>query len=626
MSTQPDEFDDLYRSVRDDLLVEAYALTGDLAVARSAVRDAFSVAWHHWTKVRRVDDKVAWLRPYVWKRARARHSVRPWHKEKNLSAEVAATLAALDKLTLNQRKALVLTHLSPVPLTEAAREIGLTVPATEDLMASAGADFVQHRGVAPTEVGTHLDALRAAATGRWPRTSIVRRAGTARRRAHTVAAVLGTVALVIASGTVVAQGTNDDAALDKQGFERRPSRLDPSQVVPKLEASSLLTAPQVARVDPALSWSEASTHENTTGEGIVLPCQRTRFADTEGQALVRTFTSAAGSEKSQSTQAGKAAEKAAGKATPATAATMVELSATDESASKTFATTTSWFSACNAERTQLLRVDEVSGVGDQAVLYTFREHFSSPRTLHVGVARTGQRVVTTVSESAKTSAAVASQLLAAAVNAECGKPGAGTCAAPPKLKQATIPTAGTVPGMVSEFDLPPITKAPGPWSGNEPAKATKNTAATICDETSFSGAGFTRNLTRTFYLPDVKNPEFLGLTQTVGRTKSTEAAKKFVTGVRNKLARCADKSFGTKVTRLADKRVDGGVMTAWQVDVAVSDDESVPFLMAIMRYGSTVSQIGFVPVRDLRMKKEDFIWLAIRAQERLPRLELEGRG
>ena len=612
MSTQPDEFDDLYKDVRDDLLVEAYALTGDLAVARSAVRDAFAVAWHHWTKVRRVEDKVAWLRPYVWKRARARHSVRPWHKEKNLSDEVAATLAALDKLTLNQRKALVLTHLSPVPVTEAAREIGLTVPAAEELIASAGDEFARLRDVADPDVGPRLQALREAATGRWPRTSIVRRAGTARRRTHTIAAVLGTVALVIASGTVVAQGTNDDAALDKQSFDKAPGRPDAAPAVPALEKSSLLSAPQLVRLDPSLAWSEKSTHENTSGEGLVLPCQRTRFADTEGQALVRTFAGAARS-------GAKAGSEIA------TATTVVELSASEETAGKTFATTTSWFSACNAERTQLLRHDKVEGVGDQAVLYTFRDFSSSPRTLLVGVARTGQRVTTTVTESPGKPTTAASQLLAAAVNTQCGQPGAGACAAPPRLKQTTIPAGGTVPGMVSEFDLPPITRAPGPWSGNEPAKATKNTAATICDETSF--AGFTHNLTRTFYLPDVKKPEFLGLTQTVGVTKSTDAAKKFVTEVRNDLARCTDKSFGTAtVTRLADKRVDGGVMTAWQVDVDVSDNESVPFLMAVMRYRSTVSQIGFVPVRDLRMTKDDFVTLAIRAQERLPRLALEGRG
>ena len=52
--------------------------------------------------------------------------------------------------------------------------------------------------------------------------------------------------------------------------------------------------------------------------------------------------------------------------------------------------------------------------------------------------------------------------------------------------------------------------------------------------------------------------------------------------------------------------------------------------MAILRQGSTVSQVGFVPASGLTMSRSDFVWLARRALERLPRLRLRtvvrGRG
>ena len=45
---RPDEFDAFYKETRSRLLLQTYALTGDLPASRSAVRDTFVVAWHHW--------------------------------------------------------------------------------------------------------------------------------------------------------------------------------------------------------------------------------------------------------------------------------------------------------------------------------------------------------------------------------------------------------------------------------------------------------------------------------------------------------------------------------------------------------------------------------------------------
>lgn len=617
MTHHADEFDHFYKAARDRLLVEAYALTGDLGVARASVRDAFTEAWHHWNVVHREEDRVAWLRPRVWRRARTRHTVRPWHKEKNLPDSVAATLAALDHLSMNQRKALVLTHLSPVPEAEMAREIGVPRDAVARLVEDATAALTAARGTRPDTIGHHLLELRSVVTGRWPRSTILRRAGTARRRTRTVAGVLGAVALVIASGTVVAQGETADrpAALEDQGFQRRPTKVDASARTPRLVKADLVRADQLARVDPRLVWSEGETHDNTTGEGLVLPCQSTSFADPDNLGTwVRTFTGTP-----DPTRTGK-------KGSPATAVAMTELSRNEEAARTAYATAVGWFAACSTERTQLLKVEKVSGVGDEATVVTLRDWRSSTRTLQIGTARTGQVITTTVSDvagSARNTRPTA-ELLGAAVNGLCGSPGTGTCASPPTTRVVTAPRAGEVPGMLSAFDLPPIVEARGTWVGTPPEEATKNLAATRCDNTAFTGNGITNNLTRTFLFPDEKGTKAFGLTQTVGTYKNTEAARKLVKQVRARIDKCA-KEPTTTVRRLAEKPTKDGSMTAWTVKVPLPGDRSLEVQMAIIRSGTSVSQVGFVPTSKLRMSADDFTALAGRAQERLPRLELESR-
>ena len=95
----PDDFDAFYKDARSRLLLQAYALTGDLPASRSAVRDAFIVAWHHWRKVSRLDDPESSVRPHAWAHAQRRHTARVWHRDKSLDPDVRATLDALGKLT-----------------------------------------------------------------------------------------------------------------------------------------------------------------------------------------------------------------------------------------------------------------------------------------------------------------------------------------------------------------------------------------------------------------------------------------------------------------------------------------------------------------------------------------------
>ena len=611
MTPNPDEFDDLYKEVRDSLLLEAYALTGDLGVSRTAVRDAFAVAWHHWNKVEKVDDKVAWLRPHVWRRARNRHSVRPWHKEKNLPESVTATLAALDGLGQNQRKALVLTHLSPVPEAEMAREIGVPVTATGALLDSAEEAFAATRGSDRNQIGDHLEELRTVAKGRWPRSTIVRRAGTARRRTWTVAGVLGTLAVVIGSGTVVAQGEEVDASLSAQSFSRRPVKVDTTPVVPVLQERSLLGADQVARVRRNLDWTVERTHDNTSGNGLVLPCQRVSFADPDGiGAYVRHYT-------------GIPRKGRKGPAAQSRAVEMVELSRSVDEAQNTYDTALAWFTNCATERTQLLNYSAVPGVGDEAALVTLRDWRAQRRTIRVGVARTGQFVTTTVVDTpgAPTARTADARVLGAAVNAFCGTDGTGACAAPPSPRTVGVPPAGEQPGMLNAFDLPPVPAAPGPWAGGAFSDDASQ-AATRCDSTTFIGKRIVDRTSRTFLFPSARQSAF-GLTQSVGQMRNAKHARQFVQGVRDRIAACEDEFLGSEVRHLGNASTKKGEMTAWHVSVPLPDDRSLQMQMAIVRHGARVSQIGLSPDGKFSVSDADFVATARRALDRLPRLTLD---
>ena len=159
MQQGSEEFDSFYKSARGRLLVQTYALTGDLPASRSAVRDAFVAAWHHWRKVSRLEDPESWVRPHAWAHAQRRHTARIWHRDKSVDADSRATLDALAKLTLTQRKVLLLTQLSAASMQEMAREVGLTDEAAERELQTATSRFATQRDVPSTSVRGHLGEL-----------------------------------------------------------------------------------------------------------------------------------------------------------------------------------------------------------------------------------------------------------------------------------------------------------------------------------------------------------------------------------------------------------------------------------------------------------------------------------
>lgn len=628
--SDPEGFDAFYKDARDRLLLQTYALTGDLPASRSAVRDSFVVAWHHWRKVRRLESPEAWVRPHAWAHAQRRHTARLWHRDKGLAEEHRATLTALSRLTPTQRRLLVLTHLARVSRAEMAREVSLPQDDAERELQTATAQYSLHRDVPTTSVRATVEALGThVATGtRWPRPTILRRAGAARRRTHTSVGAAAAVAALLLSGTVVGASGEVAGRLGGAAPDATPgagSSAAPGGVVsagpsgstsvdgaapaareaPSLSPDDLLGPGQVERLAPGRAWRGGASGDNTEGDGLVVPCQQAPFADPSGTAAVRSHAAAR-----------------QGRRPAVGAVQLTELSADQQAARAAYRRAVGWYADCREPRTQLLSTHALPRVGDEARVVVLRRWARPATTVTVAVVRTGRFTTTlarTVRDDRRADVASVASATAAAVNAFCGEPGAGSCAAPPRAVATDPLPVGSAPALLAGVDLPPVVGVRAPWVGTDPVAARVNTAATRCDEADFSGLG--GNRTRTFVVPEADLPAAFGLTETVGTFPAAPGARRFVERLRTRVAGCPERDLGSDVEEVGGRSTRDVDVTAWRITVEISDAESVRYLMAVARRGRAVAQVGFVPAGARTIETGDFLALVDRAVERLGALE-----
>lgn len=607
--TESDEFDQFYKDVRTRLLLLTYCLTGDLPSSRAAVRDAFVVAWHHWRKVSRVEDPEAWVREHACRHAVRRHTAKLWHREKSLDPEIKATLDALGRLTMIQRRVLLVTELTTSSLSAMAREVGLPRTEAERELQTATATFSLHREVPTTAVRGVLEAVREHVEGnRWPRPTIIRRAGNTRRRTHTVIGVAATAAALVVAGTLVTDADGMRPTLAGERIEAGGPSASPTPKTVQLPEDSLLSAETVDEAAPG-GWTVTRTDDNTAGDGLVVACQQTRYAaprNDPDSALVRVFDP----QRATTTKAQR---------TTPTVVQTAEALRSERAATRGYHTAVGWFAGCRDDQAQLLATYDLPGVGDEAQLFELRSWAKPGSTIIAAVARTGSYTTTTVSTRQERGApgpGAMARLLAHGVDQLCTLPEGGTCSTDAKPRATAPLPVAAAPGMLAEIDLPPAAGVGKPWVGTEPRRALDNAAATHCDATDFSAAPMSNNLTRTFLVPEAKLPAEFGLTETVG-TLPPKRAKAFVVGVRTKLSRCSDKQMGTEVTRLRDVRKGDTELTVWRVTTEVTDDKTLSFLMGVVRDGTAVAQVGFVPVKDVTIATDAFVALTTRALQRL---------
>ena len=264
-SSSGPEFDEFYLASRRRLVLETYALTGDLSAARSAVRDAFEAAGHHWRKVRLLPDPEEWVRPRAWAMAQRRHVARLWHREKGLSAEQKKVLDALHHLPDQQRRVLLLAHVAGFTTPDIGRELGESAARIEHQLTAATRSFCKETGTPDEGVLAAIESLApiAEATA-LPPAQLVERAGRRRRRVHAVTGVVVLIALTLAGGLFVVQG----------GVEKPAAASDTGPKPKPVTEEMLLSLPQVMAI-AGPGWRLLGTSDNTSGTGINTVCQQT---------------------------------------------------------------------------------------------------------------------------------------------------------------------------------------------------------------------------------------------------------------------------------------------------------------------------------------------------------------
>ena len=605
------DFEDFYLASRRRLVLEAYALTGDLGAARTSVRDAFVAAHRQWRRVARQADPEEWVRPRAWAIAQRRRAGHPWHREKGLSPEQATVLGALHHLSDRHRRSLLLAELAALDVTAIGRELGRTDDAVREDLAEASAAYCRDTGVAPEQVRTSLETLAPLAdAAALPGIAFLERRAFQRRR---LTAVLGTVALVLltlAGGFLVVQ--DDQAA--PAGASARPERIDPR--VPReaprgVSAEMLLDLAQVFTLAPDEPWTVTGTSDNTQGSGINSVCQSSRFADPQGRGtLVRTFRTVGRTHRSY--------------------VQTVEISRSPQEAAAAYDTTKGWFAGCSQARVQLLGSYSATGLADEAAIMRLRIPNKVRRTYGVGVARTGALTVSTVLETVDGQPLGIKGLtrgLVDAVRNVCMSQAAGQCPMFTRVAPVLPPLSGEAPGTLAVADLPVVGRINRPWVGTDPVPARPNVAATTCDRTDFRRAGARRPMTRTFLIPQARLPRRFGITETYGRFPKQRQAVALVRDVEATMAACEKKDLGAKVsgTVVARRGYRGSEYALWRLDSEIADKRTVGYWMGVARVGPYVAQVNFTAAGDADIDADTFEALVTRARDRLFELQRGAR-
>ncbi|MFB9550791.1 hypothetical protein ACFFS3_14990 [Nocardioides luteus] len=599
-------FEAFYQDVRGRLLLQTWSLTGDLEAAKSAVRGALVITWHHWRKVKPMDDfeREDWVRPIAWSKAIRNHSVPLLHRDQTIAPEARNALAALRSLPLHDRKVFLLGHLTSVDLAQLAREVGTPISRTETDLQAANAAICDELGIVPEQLQTIFDPLVDVLTEQpWPNASTITTAGAVRRRVHTTIGAAAAIVALVATGLFVTQDAETEPRLNTLSMKSAAEEfeVEPSQIPgKKLTAKDLMTEEDVAKIYGG-SWAVDISSDNLEGTGLTIPCQIDTSADKRPVAsLARTFTA---------------------KAKATTAGTTIESSVDPKAAAAAYKKMQKWYAACAEPRYQLMTTESVDGIGDQATLFTYRD-WENKRAVTYGVARTGRHTAAvTVKTEGKSSATAAktSTMLGVAVHNLCSMPGAGACVETKRPRTTVVPVAtGKVPGLINETDLPPVGGVGDPWEGTEAKPAKTNPAQTRCDGTEFNAKGMSDARTRTFVIPETKKKldSTFGLTETVGKFGSAKEAQAFNVGIKGRLDKCSDKQLGSHVTQTATESIKDGAFTVWYIRVEL-ENSSIYYRMAAIRRGANVAQMSFVPDGDADISKSDFVALARRAAYRL---------
>jgi RNA polymerase sigma-70 factor (ECF subfamily) len=165
------DFDAFYASTHRRIVGQIYAMTGSLHEAEDCTQEAYARAWQQWAKLSAdYGNPEAWVRTVAarlavssWRKAvnrlKAHRREQPPAEVPGMNPDHIAVIAALRKISADQRRAIVLHHYAGLSIEEIAAETGAP-PGTVKARLSRG-----RRALAPhlTEFADSLDEQPRAA-------------------------------------------------------------------------------------------------------------------------------------------------------------------------------------------------------------------------------------------------------------------------------------------------------------------------------------------------------------------------------------------------------------------------------------------------------------------------------
>ena len=477
----PDDFDAFYKDARTRLLLQTYALTGDLPASRAAVRDAFIVAWHHWRKVSRLDDPEASVRPQAWAHAQRRHTARVWHRDKSLDPEVSADPRRARQAQPRPAQGAA-AHAAHHRLDGRHRPRGRPPPRGRRARAAdRHRAYARHRDIASTEARRTLEPLRAqvddarlaavarSSAGPAPRGGVPTPRWACWRRSPPSSSAACSSPRAATSGPRSPTTRARRARSPPRARSRRPRPCcRPTTCSLRTSSPGWRAEARLVR-GPHLRQLRRHRHGGALPPGAVRRPRRRRDPDA-------------------SLRRGQGEGRARPLGGP-------DLRALGERARRAdaFDTAVDWYAGCLDRRMQLLstaprrqgrrrggpvRAPLVEGTGHHA-RGRGRAHrpgdddHREPDARH----RRGRPGRTDGPRWPRPRTRCAE------------RPARPPAPARPQLTDIAPLPAGDVPGMLTEVDLPPVTRVDKPWVGTQVRKATVNYAASGCARASFQRRG-----------------------------------------------------------------------------------------------------------------------------------------
>jgi DNA-directed RNA polymerase specialized sigma24 family protein len=604
--SRADSYGAYYRDFRAQLLHQTYAYCGNTEVAQRSVSDAFVSAGHHWRKLEHSNERDAWMREQAFRATgRAQNRARtPWYVSAMGTADDhRPLLGVLARLAPTDRKLVILAYLVGLDLASAGREAGVTDSAARTSLEGSLAKLAV-AGIDTTWAGLHaaLDRLRLdLAEEPIDRASRLRREGNRRRRSHLLLAGVSVLALAVGAGALTAAQSPAQSSGDELPTPSPATPTAPAQET--FTADSLATDADVRILDRRSQWSTVITSSDFGDDEPVSECIAGPPSEKRADHYwVRRFSAGRGADAAQASQS-------------------LEVAPSADVAGTTYQQLFDALAVCHGASRQLLNYRKVTGVGDEAGMFTFRYVDGNRlRDEMALLARTGRVVQTWIVRPQADS--VRSRLLlklaGVSVDAVCGD-AEGTCSTSPYEAIDELPPADdSADGYLETVDLPVFAGIEPAWAATPIAKVTRNMSSTACDDANFSREGATRVTSRTYVVPGSKElPPVFGMSETIGAFPSVNAARAFMSTVYRNVRKCEDRQLNLKVKRESKVHVGRANGRVWQIVSAASENTSFVYRVCLLRVGDTVAEATFTPSAPYDVDHAQYVRLAERAGQRL---------